>query len=392
MGSADDWSYTTGEKGRNRVRAYERDSGIIYLECYERDAETGERNRKRISTRHRDRERAKRQADELAAEFARNSPHESVEPTLRELFDSYLEYRSPQVSERRQRFHRRINELFCRYFGPEKEAATLNRSDWDRFGQDRASGAIDQRGRDVSESDRSSVKPNTVRRDLQGLRAVLNWAVQADLLDANPTTGYPLPTEKNPRRPRLTEERYQAMLAVAGGVDWRFKLALVLANETGHRVRAIRRLQWKDLDLGERLVRWRGGEDKSGNEHVTPLTAEAARSLREARAERPAVGDAWVFPSPEDPTEPCSRHLFRDWWERAEELADLEHIDGLGWHGIRRKFADEHREVPVKDLADLGGWETTRTISEVYQGADLGAMRRAQENRQTLRAERRAGE
>lgn len=226
MGSADDWSYTTGEKGRNRVRAYERSSGIIYLEFYERDAETGERKRRRLSTRHRDRERAKRQADELAAKFARSAPDGSTQPTLRELFDSYLEYRSPQVSERRQRFHRRINEPFCRYFGTKTEAATLNRSDWDRFVQDRASGAIDQRGRDVAEPDRSTVKPNTVRRDLQGLRAVLNWAVQADLLDANPTTGYPLPTEKNPRRPRLTEERYQAMLAVAGegigGSSWRW--------------------------------------------------------------------------------------------------------------------------------------------------------------------------
>lgn len=392
MGSANDWSYITGEKGRNRVRAYETTSGIIYLEYYERNPETGQRKRKRVSTRHRDREKAKRQADKLAAKFAEAEPETDPELTLRQLFDRYLEFRSPQVSERRQCFHRRINELFCRYFGPETEAATLNRSDWDGFAQNRASGAVDQRGREVTEQDRAAVKPNTVRRDLQGLRAVLNWAVQADLLDANPTLGYPLPTETNPRRPRVTEERYEAMRRVADEVDWRFRLALILANETGHRVRAIRRLRWSDLDLRQGLVRWRGGEDKSGNEHVTPLTEEAAEALRRARSKRPAVGDAWVFPSPGDPTEPCSRHLFRDWWERAEKLAEVEHIKGLGWHGLRRKFADEHREVPAKDLADLGGWETPRTISEVYQGADLGAMRRAQENRQTLRAEGQTGQ
>lgn len=125
----------------------------------------------------------------------------------------------------------------------------------------------------------------------------------------------------------------------------------------------------------------------------------------------PPTGDARRDgPPPEELSrefEPCGE-MIRNWVKQADldngrrrdgliseekkEFADLEHMDGLGWHGLRRKFADEHRDVPAKDLADLGGWETTRTISEVYQGADLGAMRRAQENRQTLRAERRAGE
>lgn len=69
-----------------------------------------------------------------------------------------------------------------------------------------------------------------------------------------------------------------------------------------------------------------------------------------------------MLPSPTDEANPVSRHLLRDWRYCAEELAGLEHIDGLGWHGLRRKFADEHRHVPLKDLADLGGWATARTI------------------------------
>lgn len=386
MGTDAKWSYKTGEKGRNRVRAYEKTgSGIIYLEFYERDPETGERKRKRVSTGHRDREKAKQQADKLAAEFAVQPPEPDAGTTLRELFDKYLKRRSPHVSERRQRFHRRATELFCRYYGPDREAVSLDRSDWDQFAQDRASGRVDQRGHEVAAADRKERGANTVRRDLQGLRAALNWGVQADLLGVNPTEGYPLPSEDSPRRPSLSEGRYRAMLAVAGDVDWRFEVALVLANETGHRIRAIRHLRWSDLDLGERLVRWRGGTDKAGHEHVTPLTELAVDELRKAQAERAGIGEAWVLPAPEDASEPVSRHLLRDWWYRAEDLAELEHVKRLGWHGLRRKFADEHREVPAKDLADLGGWKTPRTISEVYQGADLEAMRRAQERRKTLR-------
>ena len=36
----------------------------------------------------------------------------------------------------------------------------------------------------------------------------------------------------------MTPERYEAMLAVAEGVDWRFRVALVLAHETGHRIKS----------------------------------------------------------------------------------------------------------------------------------------------------------
>lgn len=262
----------------------------------------------------------------------------------------------------------------------------MNRTDWDAFIEARRSGSIDARGRPVADGDREPVTGRTVKRDLQGLRAAFAWGVGADLLDRNPCANYPYPQLKQRKQPRLTQKRYEAMLEVAGAVDWRFELALILAHETGHRIRSIRHLQWSDIDLSERLVRWRAESDKTGQEHVTPLTETAARALRTARSEHLAVGDTWVLPSPTEPTEPISRHLLRDWWYRAEEAAELAHIDGLGWHGLRRKFADEHRGVPVKDLADLGGWATPRTILEVYQDSDLGAMRAAQQKREPLPA------
>jgi len=47
----------------------------------------------------------------------------------------------------------------------------------------------------------------------------------------------------------------------------------------------------------------------------------------------------------------------------------------------RRKFADDHRDVPLKDLADLGGWPSPRTIIEVGQASDGEAVRGAQKRR-----------
>lgn len=379
MGTASSWSYKAGEKGRNRVRAYRRDSGIIYLEFYE----AGER--KRISTGHRDAEKAKQQADELAARFATEDPDETEKITLGALFDRYLRERTPEKADSTQKHDRRCAELFGRYFGRGREAETLNRELWDRFIRERRSGAIDARGHEVAEQEQESVGPRIVAKNLKLLRAVLNWGVQADLLDHNPCEGYPYPKEENPNRPVLSEERFQAMLRVASEVDWRFKLALILANETGHRIGSIRRLRWSDVDLSQGAVRWRGSEDKMRNEHLTPLTETADEALREARRKRPALGDTWVFPAPKDSSKPCSRHLMRDWWFQAEDAADLEHVKGLGWHGIRRKFATELKDASLKDLSALGGWKESRTVLECYQTTDLDALREAQARRQKLR-------
>lgn len=380
MGDATRWSYAAGEKGRNRVLAYERSSGIIYLEFFEH----GER--RRISTGHRDRAKAKQEADEIAARFGEEDPEEE-DVSLGTLFDKYVRNRTPEKAESTQEHDRRCKELFCRYFGHDIPASDLNRELWDRFIRERGSGAIDARGHRVPEGDRTERGARIVAKDLKLLNAALRWAVDADLLDRNPCefpgTESKYPSEDDPARPVVSQKRYEAMLGVADDVDWRFRLALVLANETGHRIGSIRRLRWSDVKLEKAAVRWRGSADKMRNEHVTPLTEAAVRALREARQVRPAVGDAWVFPAPEDSSEPCSRHLMRDWWLQAERRADLDHPDGMGWHAMRRKFATEHKGVPLKDLEGLGGWKESRTLMECYQTTDLDALREAQKLRES---------
>ena len=68
------------------------------------------------------------------------------------------------------------------------------------------------------------------------------------LIESNPLRGLKAPSEKNPTRVMLTQAEYEALLRVAGKVDWRFRVALVLAHETGHRIGAIRQLRWSDID------------------------------------------------------------------------------------------------------------------------------------------------
>jgi integrase len=379
------WSYSAGERGRNRVRAYEHSSGILMLEY--RD-EAGRRNR--VSLGHRDRAQAKRAADAAAAKLTvaeqlvpdeRDVPHEL---TLKELFDIYGEEVTPTKSGRSQKHDKRASKMFLKYFGPGRVVSTLSLRDWERFIRDRGEGRVGP-----GEPPWKGVGPRTVEYDLRFIMAVFNWAMHAGdgrggvLLDRNPFKGYRVPKEKNPRRVVLTDEEYRALLEVSEVVDWRFHVALVLAHETGHRIGAIRQLRWSDIDLEEKLIRWRAETEKTGHAHVTPMTDQAVAALRRARNRNPGIGDAPVFPAPENPDLCVSRYLTRDWWKRAEGKAGLEPRPGRGWHSLRRKFASDLKGIPLKTLQELGGWKTHQTILMCYQHADEGEMRQALENRRT---------
>ena len=147
----------------------------------------------------------------------------------------------------------------------------------------------------------------TVEYDLKFLVAVLNWAARSrdergrPLLDGNPLKGLRKPREKNPTRVVLAEDEWRALLKVAPRVDRRFHLALVLAHETGHRIGAIRHLRWCDIDFERGTILWRAEHDKSGHEHVTPVTAEALSALKEARRSHLGTGEAPVLPAPRNP-------------------------------------------------------------------------------------------
>ena len=291
---------------------------------------------------------------------------------------------TPRKSRSVQEHDRYAARLFLQLFGSEREARTLNRRDWDRFIEWRRQRG-DKRGGRVRGS---PVRNRTIDYDLEFLRAVLNWAVAArdehgePLLDRNPLKGLPRPKDDEPRRPLLADEQYEAMLTVSRTVSPLFDLALVLARETGHRLGAIISLRWSDVDFERGVIHWRGQNDKIGFDHETPLTPAAVAALQRWRAERPSIGDAWVFPAATDVTRPCSRHLLRQWWRCPERLAGITHEAGLGWHSLRRAFATALKHAPLKDLCELGGWKNAQTILKSYQQADHATMRQVLATRQ----------
>ena len=69
------------------------------------------------------------------------------------------------------------------------------------------------------------------------------------------------------------------------------------------------------------------------------------------------------------------------WWKKAQTLAGLQPKPGRGWHSLRRKFAADLMNQPLKVLCELGGWKTAETVLQCYQRADEGQLRKALEER-----------
>ena len=377
-------SYGAGEWGRNRVRVFpDPKTGLFQVEW----RENGRRRSRSLG--HRDWARAKKQADEFAAGFAepetRGKAEAEPEPlTLEKLFDIYGEEVTPSKSRRSRRRDRVAMAMFLKFFGRDRRPETLSRRDWDRFIRERRAGMVGPSGKPVGN--------RMIEWDLTFLMAVLNWAARSRdeqgrlLLDRNPLKGLRKPVEKNPTRVVLTEEEYQALLGVSRHVDWRFHVALVLAHETGHRIGAIRNLLWSDIDLEGAMVRWRAKHEKTGYEHVTPLTDEAVTALEDARRMNPKGCDGPVLPAPANPAECLGAWRALKWWYRAVTLAGLEPKRGRGWHSLRRKFASDLMDQPLKVLCQLGGWKNPQTVLTCYQQANTGRLRTALESRRRVHA------
>jgi len=394
MAKNESWSFNAWERGRSWVRAYEDGpGGVLLLEWMEpvldaegepvTDAATGKLKlrRKRLSTGHRDRERAKKQAKELAERFAEQDPAAPAS-TLRRLLNRYLKEVTPGKAVQTRRNDTKAVRVLLVYFGqqessrgPDRHPTTLDRTDWEGFIIARRAGTIPGYG---------PCRSNQVKLDLKFLLAVLAWAAGAEdaaphFIARNPWSrerrraqGMEIPREKNPLRPGMTDAFHRALLEHSP--DWRFSLVLHLCRETMHRVNSVRQLRWEDLDLAACTVHWKGQHDKTGRELVTPLTARAVAALREAPR---VLGSPWVVPSETDPQQavPCSS--LHTWMRRAKKRAGVQ-VAGLGFHGHKRAGVrrPEFRALPPKVQESLTG-TTHKTLRDVYDDVSVDEMRDA---------------
>jgi integrase len=375
------FSWSAGEYG-TRVHVWEDPaSGVLW----------GRVGNTKRSLKHRDTDRAKAWARDQAERRATGLAHAGDPvPTVARVFALYLATQTPRKGSSCQYQDKRAAKMWTRVLGAGKDLHKLTLGEWQGFIDARGSGAIDAQGQPVpapvkpKDRKRRPVSPRTVESDCEWLQTVIAWAIAWQdkdtakyLMRENPARGEAFaratPHEENPRRPLATDDRYDAVRAVAGQVDARLPLLLALAHGTGRRIRAILALHHEDLRLakGEQWphgrIRWRAEEDKIGKEWLAPMNADVRAALDMLPR---AIGPVPPFPG-------VTYEKASKWLRKAERLAQVAKQKGSLWHAYRRGWATARKHLPVKDVAYAGGWKNAATVQGIYQQPDAESTYRA---------------
>lgn len=392
-----------GQRGYTVTIKRDRKSGILYGWAWS----TADKAHRLESLRHRDVEKAKTWALEMAARLRnRKSDMLSGRVTVGRLLSLYLRHKTPQKrSEGTRAQDQRRAEMWVRVLGAETDATEIDLDWFEDFITRRSSGEIDSGGQYVGEGERKPVRARTVEADVLWLAWVYHWAGRhkvskrdkqrllakglVDVRELRESVSN-WPDVSNVRRPVATIKRYLKVSEVVGQVkmgvgdtqvESYLPEVLNLVFHTGRRLSAILNLKHGDFNasaedeqgrpLPHGTLMWRGEFDKQGKPWVAPLNLEAQQTLLRLRKVRPGVGEALMFPSPEDPTKPVARHRVDKWLRRAEKLADLEPQDGSLWHAYRRGWVTARSHHSAVVTAHAGGWRSTQTMERCYQISGL---------------------
>ena len=269
------------------------------------------------------------------------------------------------------------------YFGADYDMRSLTGEKVLLYEQTRVAGGIKYVVRGVSKLTKRA-RQRSSAADLMLLRAMLRWACTVRTSDGgvwllrNPLQGVPIQVELNPLRPVATSERFAQLRAAiqeraasalteALRIRWtRLELALVIAGATGRRRGSIVALRWEDIDLGGATIHWRAESDKTGVGGQIPIPGTLVAELR---AFRNALGDAagWLFPRAAGANGHIPAAMLGEWLARVEKDANIPKLMGGLWHVWRRKWATDRMHLPLKAVADTGGWKDTDTLIECYQ-------------------------
>lgn len=229
---------------------------------------------------------------------------------------------------------------------------------------------------------KAGIKPPTINRQIDTLKAALQKAVEWEVIDQHPLRGLGRLKTGDDKRVRFLSaeeeqrlrdalikretalresrvsanewraERHKDLLPLRAGefVDHLRPLVLLALN-TGLRRGELFSLRWSDINLKNANLTVRAAAAKSGQRRDVPLNVEAAKTLRSwQKQSEDADGDALVFPG----IDGARLNNIVKSWETARKLAKL---PGFRFHDLRHTFASKlvQRSVPLNTVRELMG-------------------------------------
>lgn len=206
------------------------------------------------------RSQAKNRALLVAAEFARLAEQEACRASrmsVRELFSLMLGGKLGRVSLATYNNARSDYDQFCRWLGAraDRSVSLIRRADVLAWLSDR----------------RSQVRAQTCRKALSALRAAFAWAVDAELLDANPFLN--VRVQPDSRDERIVHEAFSVeevrLLLDKLPDEWAAAVRCCLGT-FGQRLGDVLSLRWAQFDWAQRVVRLVTG--KTGRALCQPMS------------------------------------------------------------------------------------------------------------------------
>ena len=381
--------FSIGEYG-NRVRLYERGKALYIV--FPKDGTRGHKSLGNIT--HAE---ARRKAYALHEQLLERAEVTLTigELTLRQLLAAYRRQMTQHKKDKGTRnSEMRVIDLALAVFGPNASPSEIGETEALRLHRLRSSGEVDAFGKPVPEGKRRRVSDSTASADVKTLRRIVKWGARNKHVRENNLDGILLPMNRDPDQPVASPARYTALREVAPQIRSRFgtwqkweedesyfAVILDLAWHTGRRINSL--LQLRKVDYRPHMgdtgaLYFRGEAEKGRISGLVPINAEAQRAI-EKQLTRDLLG-TWMFPSPMKQDAPLNPGIARQWLQRAEELAELEHVPGGGWHMFRRGFVNLRKGMSETDLAALGGWKNANVMRQVYQKPDFATMSQVVQN------------
>lgn len=203
----------------------------------------------------------------------------------------------------------------------------------------------------------------TVNRSLSTLRHILYWAVDEQLIQANPMSRLKLVKERRLRRPVMTLAEEDAVLAA---LPEYLRQIVTCCLDTGMRRGEVLKQRWDDVDLNRKLLMVTKSKTIDGEGREIPLTDRLYRILARAPDR-----EGTVFTMRGQPLE-----WIRKGWLGAVRRAGLRHFR---IHDLRHTFNTRLMEAGV--IADvrmaLMGHSGGSRVHSTYTHVELPVKREA---------------
>ncbi len=291
--------------------------------------------------------------------------------SFRELILEYLDVKLkrrksyPVAKLRLERICREHEDLVCQPFGQ------LKPSDFHGYIEDRYD---------------DDIQPATIDRDLDDLRAVINWAIKFKQLHiaAHPFHGLTRPKYNNERDRRLRGDEEERLLAAAReDGNEHVHDVIVIALETAMRRGEILALRADWIDVERRCVVLPASVTKTEKPRRVPLTRRALDTLQRRT---PAL-DGRLFPV-------TGNAIRKSFFERVLPAAGIE---GLHFHDLRHEAISRYAEsgnFNLLDLAQISGHRDMRMLqryAHLCTAALASRMDQVHDTRQESRTYRHKG-